>query len=181
MSESATRVKKMCYIALCTAILCILGPLSITIPISPVPIALAVFGTYISGYVLGSKWGAIASVLYILIGAVGIPVFSGFTGGPAKLVGPTGGYLIGYIAISFFTGLFVEKFEGKIYMYVVGMVVGLVICYILGTIWLACVAGMSGTAALMAGVIPFIPGDIAKIVLAVIVGIPLRTALKKIG
>lgn len=175
-----TKVTLMTTIALATAIICILGPLSITLPFSPVPIAICMFGIYIAAYALGSRYATVAVCLYLLIGLVGVPVFSAFSGGPGKLFGPTGGYLIGYIPLVFLSGLFIEKFESKIYMHVIGMLLGLIICYALGTAWLAYQAGMTLPVALGAGVIPFIPMDIVKIVLAVIVGVPLRKALKRI-
>ena len=175
------KIKLMTMIALSTAIICILGPLSITIPFSPVPIAICMFGMYISAYALGCKWGTASCALYILIGLIGVPVFSAFSGGPGKLFGPTGGYIIGYLPLVFLTGLFIDKFENKIYMHVIGMLLGLTICYALGTVWLAFQAKLSMSAALAAGVIPFIPMDIVKIVLAVIVGVPLRKALKKMN
>ena len=84
--------------ALMTAVTCILAPLSI--PIGPVPISLTNLAIYISLYLLGWKRGTISYLIYLLIGLVGIPVFSGFTGGPAKLAGPTGGYIIGFIAMA---------------------------------------------------------------------------------
>ncbi|MBQ7587453.1 MAG: biotin transporter BioY [Lachnospiraceae bacterium] len=178
--ESGSKVKKMCYVALATAIICVLGPLSVNIPVSPVPISLAILGIYIAAYALSAKWGTVACIIYILIGLAGVPVLAGYTGGPQKLFGPTGGYMIGYIAVAFFTGFFIEKFENKFYMHAVGMVIGLAICYTLGTVWLARVAGMSFGAALAAGVIPFIPMDIVKMVIAVAVGVPLRKALKRV-
>ena len=177
--DSASRIKKMCYVALATAIICVLGPLSVNIPISPVPISLAILGIYFAAYALGSKWGTVACALYILIGLTGVPVLAGYTGGPQKLFGPTGGYMIGYIAVAFFTGLFIERFENRWYMHAVGMATGVIICYTLGTVWLAKVAGMSFGAALTAGVIPFIPMDLVKMAAGAAVGIPMRKALKK--
>lgn len=112
---------------------------------------------------------------------VGVPVFSKFTSGPAKLFGPTGGYLIGYIPLIFITALFIEKNGKKIYMHVLGMIIGLVILYTLGTAWLAITAHMDFKAALFAGVIPFIPADIIKMVLAILVGVPLRKAISRIN
>ena len=88
--------------ALMTAVTCILAPLSI--PIGPVPISLTNLAIYISLYLLGWKRGTISYLIYLLIGLVGIPVFSGFTGGPAKLAGPTGGYIIGFIAMAIIAG-----------------------------------------------------------------------------
>ena len=89
--------------ALMTAVTCILAPLSI--PIGPVPISLTNLAIYISLYLLGWKRGTISYLIYLLIGLVGIPVFSGFTGGPAKLAGPTGGYIIGFIVMAVIAGL----------------------------------------------------------------------------
>ncbi len=174
------RTRTLTYIALATAIICVLGPLSLSIPISPVPISLTIFAIYIAVYSLNMKWAIVSTLLYIFIGLVGLPVFSGFSGGPGKLFGPTGGYIFGYIFVALFTGLFVDKWESKKYMHIIGMVIGVAICYMFGTIWLARVAGMDFNAALAACVIPFIPADIVKMILAVIAGPALRKALRRI-
>ncbi len=170
----------MVFIAVCTALTCILAPLSINIPISPVPLSLTIFALFISSYVLGLKYGMVSFVLYALIGLVGVPVFSKFTGGPAVLLGPTGGYIIGFIFVSFFTGLFIERFEDKRYMHAIGMVIGVAICYAFGTAWLAGVAGMGFVQALYAGVIPFIPADAAKIAVALAIGPKIRRTIRNI-
>jgi biotin transport system substrate-specific component len=174
------RTRTLTYIALATAIICVLGPLSLSIPISPVPISLTIFAIYIAVYSLNMKWAIVSTLLYIFTGLVGLPVFSGFSGGPGKLFGPTGGYIFGYIFVALFTGLFVDKWESKKYMHIIGMVIGVAICYMFGTIWLARVAGMGFNAALAAGVIPFIPADIVKMILAVIAGPALRKTLRRI-
>ncbi len=173
--------KSITFIALSTAIICVLGPLSLSIPISPVPISLTIFGIYIAAYVLGAKLATVATLLYILIGLTGMPVFSAFSGGPGKLFGPTGGYIFGYIFVALFSGLFIERWESRVHMHVLGMVIGVAICYMFGTVWLARVAGMGFTAALGAGVIPFIPADAVKMIVAIIVGPQLRKALRRIG
>ena len=166
-------------IALMAAVICILGPLSIPLPVSPVPISFTNLAIYFAVILLGWKRGTISYILYLLIGLVGIPVFSGFTGGLGKLVGPTGGYLIGFIFMAVIAGWFIEKFEGKLVMYFVGMVLGTIVTYGFGTVWLAYVAGMSFKAALVAGVLFYIPGDIAKMIIAVLIGGTIRKRLKK--
>ena len=108
-------------------------------------------------------------------------MFSSFSAGPAKLFGPTGGYLIGFIFLAMISGWFIEKFPGKRVMYFVGMVLGTAVCYALGTAWLAYEAEMTFQAALMAGVIPFIIGDIAKTIVAIIVAPMIKNPLVKAG
>jgi biotin transport system substrate-specific component len=168
------------FTALAAAIICVLSPFVIAIPISPVPVSLSILAIYIAVYACGFKWGTASVALYILIGLVGVPVFSGFSGGPAKLFGPTGGYIFGYLFVSLIAGLFIDKFTSKIYMHAVGMVLGTAVCYAFGTVWLAHVTGMGFKAALFAGVIPFIPADIVKIIIALLIGPALRKAIKNI-
>ena len=170
----------MIFTALAAAIICALSPFSFAIPISPVPISLSILAIYYAVYACGWKWGSAAVLLYLLIGLVGVPVFAGFTAGPAKLMGPTGGYLIGYVFVSLLAGLFVDRFENKIYMHALGMVFGTTVCYMLGTLWLARVASLSFKAALMAGVIPYIPADIVKIIIALLTGPAIRKAIRRL-
>lgn len=148
----------------------------------PCPVLLCFFINhehFFMAYILGMKLSVASYVLYLLLGTVGLPVFSGFTGGVGKLLGPTGGYLIGFIFLAAIAGFFVEKFPAKIYMHVVGMIIGMAICYIFGTAWLAGQLGMSFVAALGIGVIPYLPGDTAKIIIAIIAGPQIRKAVSR--
>ena len=145
--------------ALMTAVTCILAPLSI--PIGPVPISLTNLAIYISLYLLGWKRGTISYLIYLLIGLVGIPVFSGFTGGPAKLAGPTGGYIIGFIAMAIIAGLVIDHFHQP-WLQLIGMIVGTIICYVLGTAWFCFEAKSTVSGALSICVLPFIPGDLSS-------------------
>ena len=106
--EKVFDLKNMVLMALFIAVTCVLAPLSI--PIGPVPISLTNFVIYFELYFLGWKRGLISYVVYLLLGMVGLPVFSGFAGGVGKLAGPTGGYLIGFILMTLVCGLFIEKF-----------------------------------------------------------------------
>lgn len=172
--------KEITLIGLMTSIMCILGPLSIPIPFSVVPISFTNLAIYFTVFLLGWKKGTISYLIYLLIGLVGVPVFSNFGAGPGKLAGPTGGYLIGFILLTIISGLFIEKFQGKIYMYVIGLVVGLIVTYALGTAWLAYQLNLTFVKGLFAGVIPYIPGDIVKIIIAIIVGPILRKNVTRI-
>ena len=114
--------KQMTLIALMTALTCILGPLSIPLPFSPVPISFTNLVLYFSVFVLGTKFSTISYIVYLLIGLVGLPVFSGFSGGPAKVAGPTGGYLVGFVFLTVIAGFFVEHFKGKLSFAVLGII-----------------------------------------------------------
>lgn len=174
-------VKQLALIGLMAAVICILGPLALYIPISPVPISLGMLGIYFVTSVLGMKQGTISVLIYILLGLIGMPVFTGFTGGPAKLFGPTGGYIIGYIFMALICGFFVDKFEKNLPLYFLGMILGTVVCYLFGTVWLGCLLHMTFAEALAAGVLPYIPGDLVKLIIAMIVGCQLRKRLLKAG
>lgn len=179
--NAASKTRTMVLIAMMAAVTCILGPLSLSIPVSPVPISLTNLAVYFTVYVLGMKLGTVSYLIYMLLGLVGLPVFSGFSGGPAKLFGPTGGYIIGFIFMAVICGYFIEQWSGKLYMHFIGMVLGTAVCYLFGTVWLAYQANMGFYAALGAGVIPFIPGDLAKIIIALIAGPMIRKRLRAAG
>lgn len=166
-------------VALMTAVICVLGPLSINIPVSPVPITLGIVGILLSVYVLGCKLGTLSIAIYLLLGAFGVPVFSNFSGGFAKIAGPTGGYLVGFIFLALIAGIFVEKFSEKKIVQFFGILLAILVCYALGTVWLKVSAHMTFTAALAAGTLPYIPFDIAKAIFCVLLGSKLRTLLNK--
>lgn len=178
-------VGQIAVIGLMTAVTCVLAPFSV--PVGPVPISLTSFAIYLSLYVLGMKEGTLSYLIYLLMGLIGLPVFSGFTSGPQKLLGPTGGYLIGFIPMVILSGLVIDhanETKGKVRSQVIcfaGMIFGTIICYILGTAWLAYQANMDWKAALFAGVIPFIPGDLAKMAIAALAGPKIRRQLIQAG
>jgi biotin transport system substrate-specific component len=136
---------------------------------------------YLSALLLGWKAGTVSYLVYLLLGCVGVPVFSGFSGGLQKLAGPTGGYLIGFIALALICGFFAERWQGRRLPYLFGMMLGLAFAYAAGTAWLAAQAGMGFGAALFAGVIPFLPGDAFKIAAILAVGPELRKGLRRAG
>jgi Uncharacterized conserved protein len=165
----------MTTIALMAAVLCVLGPL--VIPVGPVPISLVPLVILLSVYILGTKRGTISVLLYLFIGAVGVPVFSGFAGGFGKIAGPTGGYMLGYIFMALIAGWFIHRFYDKVIIQFLGMLLGLLVLYAFGTAWLSISAGMSFKAALAAGVLPFAAFDIVKIIIAIVLG---RTIKKRV-
>ena len=106
MKNKKLTTYQMAVTALMAAALCVLGPLSV--PIGAVPISLANFVICLTAWLLGPKFGTLSVAVYLLIGLVGVPVFSGYGAGIAKLAGPTGGYLVGYLLLAFIGGLFIE-------------------------------------------------------------------------
>ena len=174
------KTKQMVLIALMTSVTCVLGPLSIPLPFSPVPISLTNFAIFLAIFVLGMKSGTISFIIYLLLGAVGVPVFSSFRGGFQVLAGPTGGYLIGFIFLALIMGFALDHFDRKLVPTIIGMIIGMAVCYAFGTVWLAKLLSLSFKEGLMMGVIPYLPGDAAKIIIAAIVGPKLYGATQKI-
>ena len=173
--------RRLVLIAMMTAITCILAPLSIPIPVSPVPISLTNLVLLISVYILGWKDASISFIIYLLLGLAGLPVFSGLSGGLGKIVGPTGGYLAGFIFMTVIAGLAVDIFSGKRLPAVIGMALGTAVAYAFGTAWLAIQMDLTFISALSIGVLPYLAGDTLKIILAVIAGPMLKKRLRPLN
>jgi biotin transport system substrate-specific component len=170
--------------ALCAAVTCILAPLSVPLA-GEVPISLATFAVLLSGILLGAKFGALSQLIYVLLGSVGVPVFAGWTGGIGITLGMTGGYIIGYIPMAFVAGLIYYRFgrnESGARKYAVmfaAMFLATAVLYILGTAWFMVQTKMTLAASLAACVIPFLPGDLIKIIAVMLAALPIEVALKK--
>ena len=178
MKDKKLTTYQMAVTAVRAAVLCVLGPL--TVPIGAVPISLANFVICLTAWLLGPKFGTLSVVIYLVLGAIGIPVFSGYGAGLAKLAGPTGGYLVGYLLLAFIGGMFIEKSKGNPVISAVGLVLGDAACYVLGTIWFMVLTGLDLPTSLTYCVIPYLPGDVIKIVLASLLTIQLDKRMPKI-
>lgn len=177
VKEKNLSLTSITMIGIITALTCVLAPLSV--PIGPVPISLSNFTLFLSVYVLGTKRSVIGCSVYLLLGLFGLPVFTGYGSGIGKVLGPTGGYMIGFFPLIIISGFFVKKYTDKWYISLIGMFIGSLICNTIGTIWLAFQANMSFAAAFLAGVIPFIPGDLIKMGIAIYIGGQLRNQLQR--
>lgn len=172
------KTKDMTLTAVTAALICIAGPL--TISAGPIPLSLATFAVYLAGAVLGKKRGTLAVGLYLLIGLIGVPVFSGFSGGFQKLAGVTGGYLIGYLPCAWLSGLGAERAgerEKKGWMLPAMMAAGTAVLYLIGTAWFMIQTGNTLGGALGLCVLPFLPGDAVKIAAATLLTVPVRRAV----
>ena len=151
----------------------------IHVPIGPVPIVLSTLFVLLSGLLLGSRWGPASMGLYLLVGAIGMPVFAGGKGGLAHFFGPTGGYLLGYLISAWITGLISDRSNRLFIRDVIAVVIGSLIIYASGVPWLKVVTQMSWPKILMVGVIPFLIGDAIKAVVAVILARSVRPMLNR--
>lgn len=170
-------VFNMTSCALMAALMCVLCPVSV--PIGPIPISLSILVILLTVYVLGTWRALVSYTVYLLLGAVGMPVFSGFQGGLAKLAGPTGGYLAGFWLMILVAGIIMEKGKRNLQVTILGMLVGVAIDYAVGTAWFVFQTESTVVHALDVCVYPFIPFDVAKIVIAVLLGSVVYKGLQK--
>ena len=165
-------------IALCAAVMAVCSWISIP---AAVPFTMQTFGVFLAVGLLGGRNGTLAVLIYILLGAAGLPVFSGYAGGAAKLAGPTGGYLIGFLFMIPIAGAFRRRYADRPVLTGCGMLLGLAAAYFFGTAWFVYQMHVSVRYALSVCVLPFIPFDLIKIVLAVLAGSAVRKALLRAG
>ena len=168
----------MTRIALMAAVLCILAPISIPVPVSSVALTLATFVLYLMAYILKPRQVLTVVGIYLLLGAVGLPVFSGYMAGISRFAAPGGGYLIGYLFLAGISSWFVQKYS-HLTLQISGMFLGTLVMYTLGTLWMANTTGISFLSALPAGMLVFLPLDILKIILASYIGRKIRLYIKQ--
>ena len=165
--KQTLKTKNLIISALFTALICVLAQISI--PTMFVPFTLALFAIFITGALLPPRYALMSVLTYLLLGAFGVPVFAGFRGGLHALIGPTGGYLVAYPIMAFVIAMFNKYFvKAKIFFLVVGMLISLILCYVLGTIWFSYSTDNSINQSLIYCVYPYIVFDCLKIVIAVL-------------
>jgi biotin transport system substrate-specific component len=150
----------------------------IAIPIGPVPIVLQNLFVYLTGLLLGSRWGLLGIAAYLLAGAVGLPVFAGGKGGIGHLIGPTGGYLLGFLPAVALIGMITERTGGKLLFALAALIAGTVVIYACGVTWLSIVTGMTFAKSLLVGMVPFLIGDAIKIAAALFIAKSLRPMMQ---
>lgn len=175
-------VSRIRIISLCAFFTALTGICSqIQIPLPMVPINLALFAVHMAAALLGPQYGTLSIVCYIALGLVGVPVFAGFSGGAGSIMGPTGGYIVGYAISAILTALVIRKWGRNPIAMVLGMVLGATACYGFGTVWFMVVTGMDLITSLFYCVIPFLAGDGVKILLACLLVRGLVKPLSKMG
>lgn len=149
------------------------------IPIGPVPVILTNLFVFLAGLLLGSRWGAVSMAIYLIMGAMGVPVFAGGKGGLAHFLGPTGGYLLGFPVAAWTVGFLTEQWRQSVTRDVVGVFVGIVVIYAVGVPWLKWTTGVPWSKSVWVGVGPFIIGDALKALGAVAVARTARPILMR--
>src|SRR5215211_2927270 len=154
----------------------------IAVPIFPIPFTLQVLAVVLSGLLLGARYGALAQAIYLLVGAIGVPVFAEFRGGLGVLLGPTGGYLLSYPIAAAVAGLATNATRGAarrraLWTSLLWGCAGLAVIYALGATWLALVTSLPIAAALAQGVAPFVLFDLIKVAIAALVAVAAAPAI----
>lgn len=168
MASYNSDIRGMAYASLFAALVAVGAYIEIPLPL--VPITLQVLFVLLAGAMLGAKWGSLSMIVYVLLGLVGIPVFSGGSSGLGVILGPTGGYLFGFIIAAFVVGyLSDKKGSSSVVWNVVYMLAGLSLIFLFGATYLMHVADLTISGAIAAGILPFIPGGIIKIILAAVI------------
>ena len=159
-----TNLRQFCFCAVFTALCAVCAQIQIPLPM--VPINLALFAVHLAGALLGAKRGVAAVAAYVMLGALGAPVFAGFAGGVQVIMGKTGGYLLGYLIAALLVGLLRARWGIGYWRLCFAMTLGTAGCYFFGTVWFMAVTGTGIWTSLVYCVFPFLAGDALKIALA---------------
>lgn len=176
MTQAKLSIQDICSIALFTAVIAIMAQISIPMPMG-VPMTMQTFAITLAAVVLGSKKGGLSALIYILLGAVGLPVLAGFTGGIQYFAGPTGGFLISFPVMAYITGLGADKPGSKKSRLIICLIAGTLVNYVVGVVMFCILMNSSVITAITACVLPFIPTAIIKAVLAAVIGLKIRGRL----
>lgn len=175
--QKGITIRDICHIGIFTAVIAACAQISIPMPYA-VPMTLQTLAVPLAGIILGAKKGSLSVLVYVLIGIVGVPVFSNFSGGPGVISGPTGGFLLSFPLSALITGIGSRK-NKRLYL-TLSLITGAVVNYLCGMLFFAAVMSSGLKTAFVACVLPFIPSEIIKIVLVAALGINFKTALLKI-
>ena len=164
-TQERSWIKDLFVVLGASVIIALFAPISVYLPFTPVPIATQGHVILFLAALLGSKRGSLAVLTFLFQGMIGFPVFSGGLGGIARLAGPTGGFLLGYVAAAFITGYLIERMRNRTASNVFGaMGIGNAVLYVCGLPWLASFLGWKS--AIVLGMLPFLLGDLLKLIAA---------------
>lgn len=175
-------IQRLASIGLFTALFAVLAQIAIPLPISPVPVTGQLIGIFLAGTILGGKGAFLAVLAYLMLGAAGLPVFSMARGGLVMLAGPTGGYLWGFLPAAFISGKLQETPYKPSFLRTTGAgLLGLSFIYLWGALQLGLITGYTPMQVFLTGVAPFMPLDIAKVIMAAALGAKIKRKLRQSG
>ena len=172
-------VQDLVYSALFATLTAVLSYITIPLPFSPIPITGQSLAVMLAGLVLSPLEACLSMTTFLLMGIIGLPVFSAGKAGPGVIFGTSGGYLVGYLLGAVVISLLIRKNKSKILMYLSGFVGGIVVVHFFGVCWLSFISGMSLTKSFIIGSLPFLPGDTVKLIVAVPLAIRLNKVIKR--
>ena len=180
MHQTKLAARDLCYIAIGAALITVCSWLSVP---ASVPFTLQSFAVCLIAALLGLRRGTFSVLIYMLLGAAGLPVFSGFKGGLGTLLGATGGYILGFLFVALAAGFAADRFPGRKLPLALGMLLGMLLCYTCGTAWFIAVYSRSSGAigvlsALSLCVFPFLLPDALKCALALLLALRLRPFIR---
>ncbi len=175
-------IRQLTVVGLFTALIAVMAQVAVPLPFSPVPVTAQLIGVLLAGALLGPRGGFLAVLAYLLLGASGAPVFAFGKGGLFVLLGPTGGYLWGFLPAAYFAGRLIEGALSPGLLRTAAAVLFALGCtYLAGALQLSLVMGYSAGQAILAGVLPFIPMDLMKAVVAAALAVRVKRSLRKSG
>ncbi len=179
MSKQEKRIPTM-QLVLCAVFAALTAVCAqITIPIGTVPISLSLLPPLLCAALLRPRYAVLSMAVYLLMGLCGLPVFSGMSGGPGKLFGVTGGYILGYIPCVLLASILIHRAWDSIILKCTAMALGVIVCYVFGTVWFMVIRGTDLMSTLSICVFPFLPFDALKILLAAFLSDRLEKPLEK--
>ncbi len=178
MKRKYTNTQEICMIGVVTSAIVIMAQISIPMPLG-VPFTLQSFAITLAGIILGARHGALASLIYVLLGAIGLPVFSNMTGGYQSLIGPTGGFIISFPLMAYIIGLSTRHYYKKKLLYILELLLGTALNFLCGMLHFAVVTGSNLLVAFTAAVLPFLPATVLKLILASILGWSIKKRMPK--
>ncbi len=176
--DSKISIQDLCSVSIMAALTAVMAQISIPMPMG-VPMTMQTFAVTLAGIILGAKRGAISMIVYLLIGSVGVPVFSNMGGGIQYLVGPTGGFLLSFPIMAYLIGIGVEKRKKK-GMFTLFLILGTTANYAVGVAMYCVLMDSSIWTGIAACVLPFIPTAVIKAIAAAVLGIQVRNRLMTI-
>ena len=179
MNNRKSNIQELCMVGLTASLICVIAPISVLLP-AGVPMTLQTFIITLIAIILGAKPAFTATLIYVLLGSFGLPVFSNFTGGWQSIVGPTGGFILSFPIMAYIIGWASDTYCKRKYSLLIGIIIGTVVNFLCGVCIYCLVTNSSLFVGLTTCVLPFIPLAIIKALLAYLIGIKIKQRIRNL-